>query len=64
VLRADDLVAASDVRAVEDQESLTFKVTRLDTTGSVRAIIAQLRAGRVIAVVWDDNSSTSGASAR
>jgi hypothetical protein len=56
VLRAEDLVAASDVRAVEDQESLTFKVTRLDTTGSVRAIIAQLRAGRVIAVVWDDNS--------
>lgn len=56
VLRADELDSASDVQAVEDQESLTFRYARLDTTGTVRAITAQMLAGRVITPVWDDGS--------
>lgn len=56
VLHPDDLNSASDVQAVEDQESLTFKYSRLDAEGAVRPITAQMRAGRVITVVWDDDS--------
>jgi hypothetical protein len=56
VLRADELESAVEVRAVEEQESFTFSFHRLDRTGSVRAITAQLRAGRVITPIWDDGS--------
>jgi len=56
VLHPEDLESAADVRAVEDQESLTFSYSRVDQSGTVRAITAQLRAGRVITQVWDDGS--------
>ena len=56
VLHPEELESATDVQAVEDQESLSFSYKRLDETGSVRAITAQLRAGRVLSVVWDDGS--------
>lgn len=56
VLRPEDLVDASDVMAVEDQESLSFKCPRCDANGAVRAITAQLRGGRVITTVWSDGS--------
>lgn len=56
VLSEGDLANAGDVQAVDDQESVTFQFTQLDRTGTVRAIIAQLRAGRVITVVWGDGS--------
>jgi hypothetical protein len=56
VLRPEDLVTASDVRAIEDQESLAFSYNRLDTTGAIRTITAQLKAGRVVTVVWSDGS--------
>jgi hypothetical protein len=56
VLRPADLVTASDVRAIEDQESLTFSYARLDTTNAIRPITAQLKASRVITVAWDDGS--------
>jgi hypothetical protein len=51
-LGPEDLFAANDVMAVEDQESLTFKVSRLDRTGTERAIRSQLprRARRHCAV--------------
>lgn len=56
VLRPDELESASDILAVDDQESFTFQYSRLDQTGSVRPITAQMRAGRVIAPVWSDAS--------
>lgn len=56
-LHYDDLVTASDVQAVEDQESLSFSFTRLDKTGGVRPITAQMRAGRVITTVMEDGST-------
>jgi hypothetical protein len=55
-LGPEDLFAANDVMAVEDQESLTFKVSRLDRTGTERAIRSQYRAGRVVTVLWSDGS--------
>lgn len=56
VLHPDEIDAANDVQAVEDQESLTVRFSRLDLTGTVRAITAQMRAGRVLTVVWDDGT--------
>jgi hypothetical protein len=56
VLHPDELVTATDVQAVEDVETLAFQFARVDQTGSVRAITAQMRAGRVVTVVWDDSS--------
>lgn len=56
VLHPEDLTAASDVLAVEDQESLAFRYARVDATGAVRPITAQLRAGRVVRVVWSDGA--------
>jgi hypothetical protein len=56
VLYPGDLSSASDVHAIEERESLTLKFSRLDATGAVRAFAAQIRAGRVLTVVWSDGS--------
>lgn len=63
VLKPEDLESATDVMAVEDQESLTLRFSRVDETGGERHIAqlsnlftSQLKAGRVITVVWDDGS--------
>jgi len=56
-LHPDDLASASDVRSIEDAESLSFSYSRVDRLGEVRGITAQLRAGRVITAHWSDGSS-------
>lgn len=56
VLFPDDIESASDVHAVEAQESLTLRVSERDHTGSVRPFVAGLRAGRVLTVHWSDGS--------
>lgn len=56
VLRPEELVSCGDVLAVEDQESLTFSYSRMDPTGTVRPITAQMKAGRVITLMKDDGS--------
>jgi hypothetical protein len=56
VLYPDDLDSARDVLAVDDQESLTFVYARVDRDGFTRDITAEMRAGRVVTVTWDDDS--------
>lgn len=56
VLRPEDLIAAGDIQAVDDQESLTFSFGKSDATGAARAITARMRAGRVVTVVWSDGT--------
>lgn len=54
VLHPDDLSSASDIQALDDSESLTFSYARLNRYGETRAISAQMRAGRVLTVLWSD----------
>ena len=55
-LATADLVSATDVQAIDDQESARFQYTRTDAFGAIRPITAQLRAGRVCTFAWDDGS--------
>lgn len=55
VLHASDLATAKDTRAIDDQESFSFSLTRTDRSG-VRAILAQLVARKIAMIVWDDGS--------
>jgi hypothetical protein len=56
VLYTDDLSAAKDVHAIDDQESLAFTFTRYDDSGVLRPILSVLRARAIATVVWDDGS--------
>jgi len=54
VLRPGDFSDGVDIRAVEDEESLLLRYPRVDASGAVRAITAQMRSGRVLTEVWND----------
>ena len=56
ILHPEDLSSANDIQAVEEQESLSFRYSRVDRFGAVRPITAQLRSGRVITIAWSDGS--------
>lgn len=56
VLYPADLANGKDVQAITDQESLTFAFTRVDRTGAVRPIVANLLARTIATIVWSDGS--------
>ena len=56
VLHPEELLEASDLMAIEEQESLSFAYARVDRQGEPRSITAQMRAGRVITEMWEDDS--------
>jgi hypothetical protein len=58
VLYADrgDIIAASDIRAIDDQESLIVAFTRVDKSGATRGFLSSLAARSIVTVVWDDGS--------
>lgn len=55
-LYPEDLRAARDTPAIEDQQELVFKFPRTQKNGAVRAIVSAIRAGRIASVVWSDGT--------
>lgn len=52
-----DLQSATDILAIDDQETLTFAFTRVDkSTGGVRPIVATLAARTIATVAWSDGT--------
>lgn len=48
--------SGGDIQAVEDQESMSFRCSRVNADGDVNDLVANLRSGRVISVVESDDS--------